>query len=47
MELEWDEIKNHKNKLKHGFDFYDAPEIFTDYYLENLIHAATTGKIAG
>jgi len=36
MELEWDDDKNQKNKRKHGFDFHDAPEIFTDYYLEKL-----------
>jgi uncharacterized DUF497 family protein len=36
MELEWDDSKNQKNRLKHGFDFHDAPEIFTDYCLERL-----------
>jgi uncharacterized DUF497 family protein len=36
MKLEWDDEKNQQNKRKHGFDFHDAPEIFTDYYLEKL-----------
>jgi uncharacterized DUF497 family protein len=36
MELEWDDEKNKQNRRKHGFDFHDAPAIFTDYYLEKL-----------
>jgi uncharacterized DUF497 family protein len=36
MELEWDDDKNTKNLLKHGFHFLDVPQIFSDYYLEKL-----------
>ena len=36
MEIEWDSDKNLINRRKHGFDFCDAPAIFTDYYLEKL-----------
>jgi len=30
MEFEWDENKNILNKQKHGIDFDDAKEVFTD-----------------
>ena len=33
MKFEWDENKNEKNIEKHGIDFHDAEEIFTNSML--------------
>jgi uncharacterized DUF497 family protein len=44
MELEWDDDKNSKNLMKHGFHFRDAPQIFSDYYLEKLDTRADYGE---
>ena len=30
MEFEWDENKNKSNQKKHGIDFNDAKEVFSD-----------------
>ncbi len=30
MEFEWDENKNKSNQEKHGIDFNDAKEVFSD-----------------
>ncbi|WDD98286.1 BrnT family toxin [Thalassomonas actiniarum] len=30
MEFEWDEVKNHTNRLNHNIDFADAVHIFLD-----------------
>ncbi len=32
MEFEWDENKNKANLEKHGFDFNQAKEVFSDEY---------------
>lgn len=29
MRFEWDETKNRQNIKKHGFDFFDAPSLFS------------------
>lgn len=36
MQFEWDEDKNRENIAKHGIDFRDVPDMFTEPMLVAL-----------